>query len=239
MGGQASTGGLLAGGVLYTSDDGSISIEGGPALGQINLRSSSNAWASARAQALSKVVDGLSYQYVRLANRTYPAFSALPTIAASDPDIIGGAVSPPAANEATATGVILTDLSTQPHAWAVRGRLPVPGGNFNSFGPTDASGTNYVNLVSAAAYDATKLVLDYNGVKQFKTPFVIDGLPHVMFGAAFDGTTYFVLVDDVVVFQTIDVAPLVPTPVAWTIFNGTAKNTWGSDLLYGFQQPPP
>lgn len=200
---------------------------------------SSSAWATARQKVLDGLVSGLTYQYIKPSNRTYPLDSATTPVIATDPGILGGGISPVGGHYSALTGAIYTDLTTQHSAWAARGKFAVPGANFQSMGPVDATGVNFANLVAGTSYDATHLCLilttDGGSVAMTKivTTHVIDGLVH-NYGITFDGTTYKALVDDVVVGSTADLSHLAAANVAWAAFNGTNGNVTVSELLYGY-----
>jgi len=238
-GGGGGGGGSIA---LIQSIDGTLRVTSGSGptvdLGNKYPRAD---WIAARRAAIDPLASGLTYRFLDPANNIYPVAGGTPSLVSGDPGIIGGAVAFPSGQYRTFTGVILTDPTTQKHAWAVRGRFTPPHANFQGIGLTDSTSNVLVNLASATSYDATKLCLALSsnggavgaGTTLIKTTHVVDGLPHVYSGV-FSGTTYYALVDDVIVGSTNDVHNLSVANMMFTGFNGTADDVWISDLLYGF-----
>jgi hypothetical protein len=199
-----------------------------------------NAWAAARQTVLNSIVSDLSYVHVKPANLQPATNGAVPTILARDAAIVGGGTAPAASNYLTLTSVIYTDLSTQPHAWAVRGKFAAVSANYQAMGPIDTTGFNYANLTALTSYDATHLVLELfkpgPGSTKVVTSHVVDGNAH-NYAVAFNGSTYYVLVDDVVVGSTSILTNVASGPRVWAAYNTTAGNVVVYDLLYGYRVP--
>ena len=203
-----------------------------------------NEWQAARKAALSalfpSLIPTLTFVYVKPTNIQQATSGAAPTINARDSAIIGGAMSPAAAQYLTMTGVIYTDLTTQPHAWVTRARFAPVSANFQSIGPVDTLGTSYVNFCVQTAYDATHLVMEQfkpgPGSTKTITTFVIDGNAHNL-GIVFDGTTYYAIVDDAIVGQSSVLTNVTSGNRVFAPFNTTAGDVRIYDLAYGYQLP--
>jgi hypothetical protein len=202
--------------------------------------SGGNAWASARQPVLDALVSGLTYIQVKPSNIQPATVAGLPSVSTLDAAIVGGGWTPTAGNFITLTGVIYTDLTTQPHAWAVRGRFAAVSANLQLMGPCSNAGNDYVMLAVQTAYDATHLVMELfkagGGSTKVLTSHVVDGNSH-NYGVAFDGTTYKCLVDDLVVGSTTVLTNLNVGNRVFAGYNTTAGDVKIFDLLYGYQLP--
>lgn len=214
-----------------------------PAGVKASIGGGGNAWAAARQTVMDALVTGLTYVYIKPTNKQQATDAAAATITATiDAAIVGGGMTPAAGHFLTLTGVIYTDLTTQPHAWAARGRFATPSANFQLMGPVGAGTNDYAALVALTSYDATHLCLQLfkNGAVDpatlVPTSHVIDGNAH-NYGISFDGTTYKAIVDDVVVGSTAVLTNLTSGNRVWAVNNVTSGDVKVFDLVYGYRQP--
>jgi len=203
-----------------------------------------NLWAQQQARVLRRYIPTADYDWVKPSNLGPATMGDTPTFFTNSARVLGGGMFADNSRFATLTGIVATDLLTQPIGWSARGWLNAVSADYCALGlwnNANGNASRYVVLSTYAPYDATHLCIEiWSGpglLTVVPTSFVPDRREHTYSLVLDTAGEWHALVDGTEVGSTVDIGYVSAGDRVWTTYSSTGPGVTDftvAELLFAY-----